>query len=129
MRILGKARRRHTPEGRMIEAQERSPKTSRTRPRLQLKVWHLALLVLFVAIAIADIQDQRTHDPVLIALASAGFVLYGVLCVLAWRFFRRFEGKLGPAAAFVLFAVAMAALFLMATVIYVYLEVAYYRYW
>ena len=35
----------------------------------QPRIWHLSLLVLFVAIAIADIQDQRVHEPFLIALA------------------------------------------------------------
>ena len=45
----------------------------------ELRVWHLALLVLFVAIAIANIQDQRPPTPGLVVLASSGFVLYGFL--------------------------------------------------
>ena len=44
-----------------------------------IRVWHLSLLVLFVAIAIVNIQDQRIRDPRLVALASAGFVAYGLI--------------------------------------------------
>ena len=54
-------------------------------PAVQLRVWHLALLVLFVAVAIKNIQDQRRSEPALIALAVSGFVAYGVLGWLGWR--------------------------------------------
>ena len=60
-------------------------------PLGQLRVWHLAPLVLFVAIAIANIQDHRPPTPGLVALAASGFVLYGLLGWAGWRFAHRFE--------------------------------------
>ena len=103
---------------------EPSPEPSpRAASRVQLRVWHLALLVLFVAIAIVNIQDQRRGEPVLIALASGGFVLYGLLGWLGWRLGRRFEPRLA------LYLVAMAALFLTATVAYLLLEYGYTTGW
>lgn len=95
---------------------------SRSRPR----IWHLSLLVLLVAVAIADIQDQRIHEPVLVALAVGGFVLYGVIGWLGWWVARRRLGpRLGTAWLFALYATAMAALFLVATVIYLVIEHVY----
>jgi hypothetical protein len=91
----------------------------------QLRIWHLALLVLFAAIAIADIQDQRTHEPALIALAAGGFLLYGLIGWVGWWSSRRFVARLGPLLLFLLYAVAMAALFLMATAIYLVIEHVY----
>jgi membrane protein YdbS with pleckstrin-like domain len=101
---------------------EESPPTSPPR-RIpgwaQLRVWHLALLVLFVAIAIADIQDQRIHEPALIALAAGGLMLYGLIGWIGWwAARRRLESRLGPLLLFLLYAIAMGALFLVATVIY-----------
>ena len=88
----------------------------------QPRIWHLALLVLFVAIAVADIQDQRMHEPALIALAAGGFLLYGLIGWAGWWTSRRFTARLGPLLVFLLYAVAMAALFLVATVIYLIIE-------
>jgi hypothetical protein len=99
------------------------PPTLRTAPLGQLRVWHLALLVLFVAIAIVNIQDQRPPRPGLIALAASGFVLYWLLGWAGWRIARRFEARLGPTLLFVLYLVAMAGLFLVATVVYVLVEI------
>ena len=92
-------------------------------PLGQLRVWHLALLVLFVAIAIANIQDQRPPTPGLVALAASGFVLYGLLGWAGWRFAHRFEDRLGPTFLLVLYLAAMAVLFLVATLVYVAVEV------
>ena len=92
-------------------------------PLGQLRVWHLALLVLFVAIAIANIQDQRPPTPGLVALAASGFVLYGLLGWAGWRFARRFEARLGSTLLLVLYLAAMAGLFLVATLVYVAVEV------
>jgi chromate transport protein ChrA len=109
---------------------EPSPEPSpRAASRVQLRVWHLALLVLFVAVAIVNIQDQRREEPVLIALASGGFVLYGLLGRLVWRFGRRFESRLGPATWLALYLVVMAALFLTATVAYLLMEYGYTTGW
>ena len=76
------------------------------------------MLVVFVAIAIADIQDQRIREPALIALAGGGLVLYGIIGWIGWWTVRRFESRLGLALLFVLYSVAMGLLFLLATVIY-----------
>jgi hypothetical protein len=92
----------------------------------QPRVWHLLLLVLFVAIAIADIQDQRVHEPFLIALAAGGFLLFGLIGWLGWRVARRRLGsRLGPAWLFAIYAVAMGALFLVATIVYLVIEHVY----
>jgi hypothetical protein len=94
-------------------------------PVVQFRVWQLALLVLFVAVAIANIQDQGCREPALISIASAGFIGYGVLGWLGWRVARRLESRVGPMPFLVLYLVAMSALFLAATVIYLLIEYAY----
>ena len=111
----------------MTEAQ--SPmRTPRRIPRwAQLRIWHFALLVLFAAIAIADIQDQRMHEPALIALAAGGFLLYGLIGWIGWWSSRQFVARLGPMLLFLLYAGAMAALFLVATVIYLVIEHVYHN--
>jgi hypothetical protein len=92
------------------------------RPR----IWHLSLLVLFVAIAIVDLRDHRVHEPFLIALAAGGFVLYGLIGWLGWWIARRrLGGCIGPMWLFAIYAVAMGVLFLVATAIYLVIEYAY----
>jgi hypothetical protein len=92
----------------------------------QPRIWHLSLLVLFVAIAIVQIQDQRVHEPFLIALAAGGFLLYGLVGWLGWRTARRWFGsRLKPMWLFAIYAVAMGALFVVATAIYLVIEYAY----
>ena len=92
----------------------------------QPRIWHLLLLVLFVAIAIADIQDHRVHEPFLIALAAGGFALYGLIGWLGWWIARRrLESRLGPMWLFAIYAAAMGMLFLVATGIYLVIEYAY----
>ena len=83
----------------------------------------MALLVLFVAVAIANIQDQRPPTPGLVALAASGFVLYGLLGWAGWRFARRFEARIGSTLLLVLYLAAMAGLFLVATLVYVAADV------
>jgi len=94
----------------------------RAAPLSQVRVWHIGLLVAFVAVAIVNVQDQRVQEPALIGLASAGFVLYGLIGWLGWRFSRRFEARLGPTPRLVLYLVAMSAFFLAATAVYLVLE-------
>jgi hypothetical protein len=88
-------------------------------------VWHLWVLAVFVAAAIVNIQDQGRREPELIALAASGFVLYGVLGWGAWVLARRWRARLGMAVALALYGLAMAGLFLVATVVYLSLEYAY----
>lgn len=97
----------------------------RASPLAQVRVWHLGLLVAFVAVAIVNIQDQRVQEPALIGLASAGFVLYGLIGWLGWRFSRRFAARLGSTPRLVLYLVAMSGFFLAATAVYLVLEFQY----
>ena len=53
---------------------------SRTSPLLQMKLWHLGVLVALVAIAIVDIQGHGRREPMLIALAAAGYAGYVLIC-------------------------------------------------
>jgi len=97
----------------------------RTSSLLQLRIWHLALFVLYVAIAIVDIKDHRRSEPALIGLAAGGFAAFGLLCWLGWHGMRRFEHRLGFLVVVIVYAVAMAAIFLVATIAYLALEYAY----
>jgi hypothetical protein len=109
----------------MTESQSPMSPPRRIPSWAQLRIWHLALLVLFAAIAIADIQDHRVHEPALIALAAGGFMLYGLIGWVGWWASRRFTARLGPLLLFFLYAIAMAALFLAATAIYLVIEHVY----
>lgn len=95
------------------------------RAHVQFRVWHLWLLALFVAVALANIRDQRRNEPALIALAAGGFALYGLIGWGAWRLGRRLRTRLGTTAALALYLVAMAALFMVATMVYLLIEHAY----
>ncbi len=85
------------------------------------------LAVVFVAIAIVDIQNLRRTEPVLIALAAAGYAGYGLLCWLAWRIMERCRSRLGGMPALALYLITMGCLFFAATVVYLTLEYAYLR--
>ena len=92
----------------------------------QPRIWHLVVLVLFVAIALADIQDHRVREPTLIALAAGGFALYGLIGWIGWRAARRrFESRIGPMWLLILYAIVMGAFFLIATVVYLVIEYTY----
>src|SRR5262245_35529476 len=107
----------------MSESLSPAPPPRRSPSWYQPRIWHLLLLVLFVAIATADIQAQRMHEPFLIALAAGGFLLYGVIGWLGWWIARRRLGsRLGPLWLFAIYATAMGALFLVATAIYLAIE-------
>jgi hypothetical protein len=92
---------------------------------VQFRVWHLALLVLFVAVAIVNIQDQGRTELPLVILAATGFVVYGILGWLGWRAARRLEARLGPTLLLVLYLAAMAGFFLVATAVYLVAEHVY----
>src|SRR3954469_11046701 len=94
---------------------------------LQWPIWGLMLAVVFVAIAIVDIQNLRRTEPVLVALAAAGYAGYGLLCWLAWRFMGRSRSRLGAVPTVILYMVTMGCLFLVATVVYLIVEYAYLR--
>ena len=87
-----------------------------------LKIWHLALLVAFVAFAIVEIQNHRRPQPFLVGLAAGGFAGYALLAWLGWRFVRPFQEKRGAVLILGLYLTSMAALFLLATVIYLVIE-------
>jgi hypothetical protein len=102
-----------------------SPESRRSPAIARFKLWHLVLLVAFVAVAIADIKDNRRFEPFLIGLAGAGFALYAVLAWLSWVFAQRFVEKIGPVVLIGLYLAGMAGLFLFATVAYLMIEHLY----
>jgi hypothetical protein len=75
---------------------------------LQFRFWQFGLLVALTAIAIVDIQGY-CREPRLIALASAGYVGYALLCWLLWHAIRRFESRLGSVLVVAVYAVATGA--------------------
>jgi hypothetical protein len=89
------------------------------------RVWHLGLLVLFVAIAIANVQDQRRREPALITLAAAGFVVYGLMSWIGWHLLSRLKPRLGPMLVLILYLVSLAILFFASTVVYLVIEQIY----
>ena len=109
----------------MTDARTPALPTRRAAPIGQFRIWHLALLVLFVAGAIANIQDQGRSEPALIVLAGLGFVAYWLLGWLGWRSCRRLEAQFGAPVVLVFYLVAMAGLFLVATGVYLVLEHLY----
>ncbi len=100
------------------------PSGRRISPLLQFRVWQFGLLVAFTAIAIVDIQGY-CREPRLIALASAGYAGYALLCWLLWHGLRRFERRLGPVMLVSVYVVVMGAVFLAATVAYLLIEYVY----
>jgi ABC-type Na+ efflux pump permease subunit len=93
--------------------------------RSRFRVWHLWLLALFVAVALANIRDQGRDEPTLVALAAVGFALYGLIGWGAWIVAGRSRARLGATAALALYLVAMAIIFLVATAVYLVIEHAY----
>jgi hypothetical protein len=89
------------------------------------KIWQMALLVAFAAIAIVDIQDHRVKEPVLVGLAAGGFVAYAILAWVAWRFALRFEQRFSRVSLLGIYLGSMAGLFLVATVAYLLIEFVY----
>jgi hypothetical protein len=83
------------------------------------------LVVLYVAIAVADVRQQHLVEPVLVALAASGFAGYALLAWLGWQTARRFASRIGIMPITILYLVAMAALFLVATIVYLAIEYAY----
>ncbi|WP_422931186.1 hypothetical protein [Singulisphaera sp. PoT] len=90
-----------------------------------VKLWHLGLLVAYVAVAIQQVQAQRVSDPLLIGLAAVGFLGYAVIGVVAWKIASAYADRIGAVRATSLYFTFMAGLFLLATVIYVCLEYAH----
>jgi hypothetical protein len=109
----------------MVAAESSVPSTQGREPLAQLRVWHLSLLVLYTAIAIADIRHQHLAEPVLVALATSGFTGYALLAWLGWRTASRFASRLGILPVTIVYLVAMAVLFLLATIVYLAIEYAY----
>ena len=91
-------------------------------PLLRFRIWNLALLVVYVAIAIVEIKDQGRNEPALIALASAGFTLYALIVWVGWHYIRHLETRLGSMQAVILYLITMGALYLVATILYLLAE-------
>jgi hypothetical protein len=101
-----------------------SPALAAARPRGGFRIWHYAVLIVFIAIAITDVQHQHIHDARLLALASGGFALYGLIAAIAWFYVQHFESKIGRSALLIAYCVGMGAFFLFATVCYLMIEYA-----
>ena len=100
------------------------PSGRRISPLLQFRVWQFGLLVALTAIAIVDIKGY-CREPRLIALASAGYAGYVLLCWLLWHGLHRFERRLGPVMLVSAYVALMGAVFLAATVAYLLIEYVY----
>ena len=96
----------------------------RISPLLQFRVWQFGLLVALTAIAIVDIQGY-CREPRLIALASAGYAAYALLCWVLWHGIHKFERHVGPVVLVSVYVVMMGAIFLVATVAYLLMEYVY----
>ena len=97
----------------------------RLKPWFQIKVWHLTILVMIVALDICDNQDHARNEPLLQVLAAAGYAGYFFLVWLIWLQVRRFEAALGLPVLLAIFMTAMAAFFLIATIVYLVIEYVY----
>jgi hypothetical protein len=109
----------------MNEPQSHERPAQRVPGWAQPRIWHFIVLVVFVAIAITDIREQRIQEPVLIVLAGGGLIAYGLIGWIAWWAVRRFEARLGPALLFILYSIGMGVFFLIATIIYLVIAHAY----
>jgi hypothetical protein len=112
----------------MVASKSNVCSSIRFLPWFQVRIWHLALLVLLVAVAMIDIQDHRPRSPALLGLAAIGYAGYFVIVWLCWLYARRFERSLGLAVLLAVFVTAMAALFLVATMTYLVIESIYLYY-
>jgi hypothetical protein len=92
---------------------------------IRIQVWHTLVLVAFVAVAIANIQDQGRSEPALIAIATGGFVAYGILGGIGWRLAHGASVRFGRLPALIVYFTAMAGLFLVATLVYLAIEEIY----
>lgn len=90
-----------------------------------VKLWQMVLLVAFAAVAIADIQNHRRSEPVLLGLAAGGFAAYALIAWLAWNFAGRFEGRINRVALVAIYLASMAGFFLFATIAYLLIEYVY----
>ncbi len=109
----------------MIASRSNAFSSNQLLPWFQVRIWHLVLVVLIVAMAIFDIRDHRPRTLALFALAAMGYAGYFVMVWLCWLYARRFERSLGLAILLTLYMTAMAALFLVATGVYLVIEHAY----
>jgi hypothetical protein len=109
----------------MILSNVRGRASGQLTPWFQIKVWHLTILVMIVALVICDIQDHARNEPVLQVLAAAGYAGYFFLVWLIWIQVRRFEAALGLPVLLAIFTTAMAAFFLIATIVYLVIEYVY----
>lgn len=91
----------------------------------QVTLWQLALLVAFVAVAIADIRAYGVHEPTLLALAAAGYAGFALLCWLVWHAVQRFRVRVGTVPLVAGYVAVMGAVFLAAVAIYLVIEYAY----
>lgn len=99
----------------------------RVAEMLRFRLWHLSLLVVYVAIATLDVRDHTRGRPHLMALAAAGYACYALFCWLAWHLLRRSWSRVGDVLFTALYALLMAVVFLAAVAVYLVIESAHLR--
>jgi hypothetical protein len=101
-----------------------------------LRLWHLSVVVLAVAVAGAMVREGRMQEPLLIALAVAGFLgwclVAGLGFRLVWRELRRPDGggesrrrTRRQVAAVLIYLFAMTTSFVIGLWIYLSIEFRY----
>ncbi len=91
----------------------------------QVRLWQLSVLIVFVAVAIVDIQDHCRREPALVALAAVGYAGFGLLCWLSWHGFSRFANRLPRLALLIAYVISMGIIFLAAVIVYLLIEHVY----
>jgi hypothetical protein len=109
----------------MVSSNSIGRTTGKLTPWFQIRLWHLALLVPIVALAICDIQTHARDESVLQLLAAAGYASYFFMAWLIWLKVRPFEKALGLPVLLALFMTAMAVIFFVATLVYLVIEYEY----
>src|SRR5262245_22021657 len=82
------------------------------------RVWHMLVLVVYVAVAIVDLREARTTDPMQIGSLSAGYAGYAALGWAGWVHSRPSRRRADPLPGLVAYLVAMAILFLVAAIVH-----------
>src|SRR3954463_10184977 len=102
----------------MSIADERASIKPRRRP-IGLRLWHLSVVVLAVAIAGGLVREGKMREPTLIAIAGAGFLAWCLVTGLGFRLvLRELRRPVGgtpwrKVAAVLLYLLAMSASFVV----------------
>jgi hypothetical protein len=96
---------------------EREPVPTTRRRRVQIKIWHLGLLVLFAAIMLAILPSLSARDAFAITLSLVQGLLSGVFVLAAFRFEPWLRNKLNPPARGVVLYIAWLTVYVIASAV------------